>query len=100
MKTCLLTENFVIYDGGKKVPWDIFWEVIRQLDRHQTIERLQKNKQKFVRFEDQVRAQATEFTEEMNLLGVKPIGKESIEATRGRIMRRIQSLNKGNVSGE
>lgn len=94
MKNCVLLEEGIAYDGGKMIPWAIFYDAIQQLASNEVVEKLKKNKRKFVSFQSIDRGQSVKLSEEMILLGVRHIEGEKIEVTRKRLMNRIKYLNR------
>ncbi len=94
MKNCVLLEKGIAYDGGKMIPWHIFYGAVQQLMNYEVVERMQKNQKKFVKFQDIDRGQTIDLDEELPLLGVRRIEEENVEATRRRVLKRIDYLNR------
>jgi hypothetical protein len=92
-KTALMLEDVIVYEGGKKIPWDVFWEVLRQLDRAETVERLKVKKKKILQFDNVERLQSVDLSNEVRLLGLKNDPDEELEKRRKRVLKKIKSLS-------
>ena len=92
-KTALMLEDVIVYEGGKKIPWDVFWEVLRQLDRAETVDRLKLKKKKILQFDSVERLQSIDLSNEVRLLGLKDDPDEELEKRRKRVIKKIKSLS-------
>ncbi len=84
----------IVYDGGRVIPWDIFYDTLNGAADQRTTDKIQKKVNDLISFTEILVNQKTDNKQIAEILGLTVIDND--EKLRKNILKKIEKLNSNN----